>query len=291
MLNKDATHLITGTQPKEYTVKTMKNILKVLSFLAVTGLTLTACGSAASGKPASSGLQQIKDRGYINIATSGNFTPFAFRDSANKIVGVDADWAKIIGTALGVEVRWTAVDFKGIIPGVLQNRFDLALSGMHVTEERKKSVNFSTPYAYDSTVALFRTGAKAVESPADVKGKVVCTIAGSVFETTVKKIGGYAQLVQFTGVAESLQGLKDGRCDVMVGGRAASLFWINSGHGAGFEVSLKDLAGEPVGVAVSKDQKELLAAVNDAIKEALPKDCQPIAEKWTGSKFPASICG
>lgn len=268
-------------------MKTMKNSFKALGLLAVTALALAGCGGADPADP----VQAIKDRGYINIATSGNFTPFGFRDSKNEIVGVDADWAKIIGDDLGVEVRWTAVDFKGIIPGLAQDRFDLALSGIHVTDERKKTVDFSDPYAYDSTVALFREGAAGVQSPADVTGKTVCTIAGSVFEATVKKIGGYKDLVQFTGVAEAQQGLKDDRCDVMIGGRAASLYWINSGQGDGFAVSKEDLAGEPVAVAVSKNQEKLRLAVNAAIEKALPEHCKAIAEKWTGAPFPASVCG
>lgn len=264
----------------------MKNSFKALGLLSVAALTLTGCGGA---EPAN-GVQGIKDRGYITIATSGNFAPFAFRDSSNAIVGIDADWAKIIGKELGVEVRWTAVDFKGIIPGLAQDRFDLAMSGIHVTDERKKTVDFSKPYSYDSTVALSPEGPASVQNPAGVSGKTVCTIAGSVFEATVTKIGGYKDLVQFTGVAEAQQGLKDGRCDVMIGGRAASLYWINSGQGKGFVVSKEDLAGEPVAVAVGKNQEKLRLAVNAAIEKALPEHCQAIAKEWTGAEIPASVC-
>lgn len=265
----------------------LKKSFTAAGLLTAAILALTGCGSDGNTDP----VQAIKDRGYINIATSGNFTPFAFRDSSNEIVGIDAEWAKAIGDELGVEVRWTAVDFKGIIPGLTQDRFDLAMSGMHVTEERKKAVDFSTPYAYDSTVALFREGTSGVQSPADVNGKTVCTIAGSVFESTVKQIGGYKELMQFTGVAEALQGLKDDRCDVMIGGRAASLYWIKSGEGAGFVVSQKDLAGEPVAVAISKNNEKLRLAVNKAIEKALSTRCQSVATKWTGAGFPASVCG
>lgn len=257
----------------------------VLCLIGGAMLTTSACGSSSTNA-----LEEVKDRGTIRIATSGNFVPFIMRDSGNELVGIDADWAQIVADDLGVEIEWVATEFKGIIPGLNQDRYDAALSGIHVTPERQQVVAFSTPYAYDSTVAVFAEDGAPVAGPDDIEDKSVCTVAGSVFEATLKEIGGYKEIVPFTGIAESLQGLRDGRCDVAVSGRATALYWIKSGQGEGFTVSEKDIAGEPVAIAVNKANPELLEAINEAISTALPEECQKIATEWTGNELPAAIC-
>ena len=44
------------------------------------------------------------------------------------------------------EIELSPMDFGGIIPAMQANQLDVAIAGMSITEDRKKIVDFSTPY-------------------------------------------------------------------------------------------------------------------------------------------------
>nr|WP_315989652.1 transporter substrate-binding domain-containing protein [Desulforamulus aquiferis] len=66
-------------------------------------------------------------------------------------------------------------------------RFDIILSGMTVTEKRKESINFSTPYVNDGLVMVVKKGTTGFNSEEDLKDEVVGTQAGSSGEEAVKR--------------------------------------------------------------------------------------------------------
>ncbi|MDF2962933.1 MAG: hypothetical protein K0S39_4668, partial [Paenibacillus sp.] len=177
----------------------------VIVFLLSLVLLISACSGsapapAANGKadPAASSakglLADIKKRGTIVIATSGNNAPTIFPNEKNELVGIDAEWAKIIADHLGVKIEWKRMEFSGIIPGLLTGNFDIGLSGIGVTEERLKTLDFSEHVAYDEVVAVYNKKTTGINSPEDIKGRIVGVVTGSSNgDAPARKIGGYKE--------------------------------------------------------------------------------------------------
>nr|6Y16_A Chain A, Amino acid ABC transporter, periplasmic amino acid-binding protein,Amino acid ABC transporter, periplasmic amino acid-binding protein [Thermotoga maritima MSB8]6Y16_B Chain B, Amino acid ABC transporter, periplasmic amino acid-binding protein,Amino acid ABC transporter, periplasmic amino acid-binding protein [Thermotoga maritima MSB8] len=91
-------------------------------------------------------IDEIKSRGYLLVGLSADFPPFEFVDENGNIVGFDVDLAKEIARRLGVELKIVDMTFDGLIPSLLTKKIDVIISGMTITEERKKVVAFSDPY-------------------------------------------------------------------------------------------------------------------------------------------------
>lgn len=253
----------------------------VILFIVISLLVLSACG-----KSEQSGLESIKEKGKIVIATSGDNPPTIFPNEKNELVGIDADWAVIIAKDLGVEIEWKRVDFKGIIPGITSGNFDIGMSGILVTEERKKAIDFSEPYANDEAVVIFPEEVTNIKSPKDIKDKIVGVVTGSSNgEAPVKEIGGYKELKQYPGVAQALADLQNERVDVVVTGKVAAGHWLKS-EGKGYKMSEEGIAGTGMAAVISKENKDLTEAINKAILKAKEEGkYEEIAEKWLDTTF------
>lgn len=83
--------------------------------------------------------------GKLTMATNAEFPPYEFRES-DKIVGIDADFARAIADKLGMELVIEDMKFDAIIPAVQSGKADFGAAGMTVTDERKDQVDFSDTY-------------------------------------------------------------------------------------------------------------------------------------------------
>lgn len=115
---------------------------------------LPGCGGPAEGDA----LERIRARGELVVATEAEFPPFESVDATGRIVGFDVDLAQALADDLGVRLVLRNVRFEAIIPELLSGKADLILSGLTVTEERRRSVRFSEPYFYTITCLLVRRG-------------------------------------------------------------------------------------------------------------------------------------
>jgi polar amino acid transport system substrate-binding protein len=88
------------------------------------------------------------------VATEAEFRPFEYVLPSGEIVGFDVDLARAIAEDLGVELELKNVSFETIFAELDAGYADLVISGVTVTEERKKTVAFSQPYFYTVTALL-----------------------------------------------------------------------------------------------------------------------------------------
>ena len=108
--------------------------LTKLRALAVAGLML-------------SGAAQAKDWKTVVIGMEGAYEPYNLTDSSGKIVGFEPDLAMDLCARMKVECKIIAQDWDGMIPGLNAGKFDVIMDGMSITEERKKTIDFTDPYS------------------------------------------------------------------------------------------------------------------------------------------------
>ncbi len=96
----------------------------------ITGLTL-----ASAGAP-----------GVTVIGTEADFAPYIFQEADGSLSGFDHDVAEEVCQRARLTCKWQVAAFDALIPGVIDGRFDMAISGIAVTPERDRVIDYTLPY-------------------------------------------------------------------------------------------------------------------------------------------------
>ena len=86
------------------------------------------------------------DQNALVIGMELAFPPFEMLDSSGQPAGVSVDMAHAMGQYLNRPVRIENIPFDGLIPSLKTGKIDVIISSMTVTEDRKKSIDFTDPY-------------------------------------------------------------------------------------------------------------------------------------------------
>ncbi|WP_313118916.1 transporter substrate-binding domain-containing protein, partial [Pantoea septica] len=105
----------------------------------------------------------------LRFASSATYPPFESLDRDNQIVGYDIDLAKALCQQMQAECTFTNNAFDSLIPSLKFRRFDAVISGMDITDDRSKQVDFTQPYYANSAIVIARKG--KFSDFASLKGK------------------------------------------------------------------------------------------------------------------------
>jgi polar amino acid transport system substrate-binding protein len=200
----------------------------------------------------------------LRVATDATFPPFEYTEGGKR-VGFDVELIEAIAKVLNRKVEWTDIDFKGLIPGLLAKRFDVAASAIYITDERKKVVDFTDSYYPGGLVIMTAKGDKRIQGPDDLKGKKVAVQVGTKSVNFLKENIPGIDLVEVEKNQEMFQLVEVGRADAAVTGKPAAKLYARS-RGT-LQVVEKQLTVEEYGYAIRKDEPELVRQFNDALKK------------------------
>lgn len=247
-------------------------------------ISATAFSIVVTGAHAVS-LDDIKTRGYLNAATSGNLPPVTFLNEKNELDGYDVQVEKYVQDKLGIEIRLNRVDFAGILPGLQTGRFDAVFSNINITSERKATFDYSIPYSRSAVVVVKSVKAADINGYKDLTGKRVGAIGGSndgdvPAQEIAKKFGAFGEFKGYAGYAEMFQDMAIGRLDAIVAPDTAAANFIKQRRG------IAAIVGEPyqvrfVGVPMPKGSPEVKAVIDAAINEMREKG---LLDQW-GAKY------
>lgn len=246
-------------------MKFKKVILGGFALLAILGL--AACSSSSNDS-----LSAIKEKGKIVVATSPDYAPFEFQtlvDGKNQVVGADMDLAKAIADELGVKLEISTMSFDNVLTSLQTGKSDIAISGLAVTDERKKSFDFSDSY-YDTKISLLvrKADLDKYATLTSFDGVKVAAQKGSIPENMVKDQLPKANLISLTNMGEAINELKNGQVEAVNLDEPVALSYAAQNEDlAVAKVALKTTDGDANAVAMKKDSKELQEAVNKAIKK------------------------
>ena len=168
--------------------------------------------SLLTGLTSADTLDDIKKKGTLVVGVKADYPPYGFRDPSGQIVGMEVDMAKQVADKLGVKLQLEPVVASNRMQFLQQGKTDLMIATMSVNDERKKAVGIIEPYYYAGGVALLAAKSAKIKSGADLKGKPVCAIQGSYYNTEIQSKMTGTDLVAFKGVPENEQALLNGQC-------------------------------------------------------------------------------
>ncbi|GCB44953.1 ABC transporter substrate-binding protein [Streptomyces sp. NL15-2K] len=125
--------------------------------------------------------EKIRKRGTLEIVdSSGSAAPLIFYATDNKtVIGVEPDLAFLVADVLGLKPHLNPVSWENIFVGLDSAKYDVGLSNITVTEERKEKYDFAT-YREDNLGFEAKKGSGfKVTGPEDVAGKTVAVSSGT----------------------------------------------------------------------------------------------------------------
>lgn len=102
------------------------------------------------------GISLTGSNDVLRFGTSAVTEPFSFIDASQKIVGLDIEIASLVAKRLDMKLEVVNMDFGAMIPALISNKVDMIGACITITEERAKSVLFSSPYYTGGISALVK---------------------------------------------------------------------------------------------------------------------------------------
>lgn len=211
-------------------------------------------------------LAQIKQHGTLTIGLEGTYPPFSFQDQNGNLAGFEVDFGRALAHELGVKPNLQPTKWDGMLAALESRRLDVVINQVTITPERKLKYDFSTPYTVSGIQVLTRKGEeKSFQKPQDLAGKKVGVGLGTNYEQWLKANVPTAQVRTYDDDPTKYQDIHAGRIDAILIDRLAAFDLVTKAGGS-LAVAGRPFAQQEAGVAMRKDNPELLAAVNQAIE-------------------------
>ncbi len=261
----------------------MKKLTGIALAIVMAASMLCGCGSssnktveATTGSKESATVKTVND-GVLTMATNAAFPPYEYYEG-DEIVGIDAEIAKAVADKLGLELKIEDMEFDSIITAVQTGKVDIGLAGMTVTPDRKKSINFTDSYATGIQSIIVKEGS-TIQSADDLKGKKIGVQLGTTGDIYAKDDFGEENVEEYNKGADAVLALTNDKIDAVIIDNEPAKSFVSTT--TGLKVLDTEYLQEDYAACISKDNEELLNAVNGALKE-LKEDgsIQKILDKY-----------
>ena len=252
--------------------------------------------------------------GSIKIGTEGAYPPWNAKNEAGKLIGFEVELANFLCIYMKHDCTIVEQDWDGMIPALTSGKFDAIMAGMSITDERKKTINFSQGYADEvaSLAVMKGSNLEGMDTPkainlstggSDVKNALktlTAALAGKTIGVQTATIHqnflesgdvGSVKVRTYKTQDEVNLDLTAGRIDAAL---AAAVAFTDYAEKSGKPVVLVGPTfaggafGNGVGVGIRKEDTQLLEDFNKAIDTARKQGkISELAIKWFG--FDASM--
>jgi arginine/ornithine transport system substrate-binding protein len=219
---------------------------------------------------AATGLAAAQD---LKVAIDPTYEPFTFKTPDGKPAGFDVDIAQALCEQLKRRCVFVEQVWDSMIPGLQARKYDVIISSMSITDDRKRVVDFSDKY-YNTPSSIVVKKGTPYENPASLKGKRIGVLKGSTQEKyamgELRPAG--VTVVPYEAQDQVYLDIRSGRLDGTVADKVeVQGGFLGKPEGKDYGFVGPDLAdvkyyGHGVGVAMRKGQDKLRQDINTAIK-------------------------
>lgn len=214
-------------------------------------------------------LSEIRDRGHLIIGIKNNRPPLGFVNEAGEISGFEVDIARQLAADLLGDT--SAIEFVPLsnvdrLNSVLEERVDIAIAAITLTEPRRRLVSFSDPYYLDGTAFIVSSD---IQTLRDLSTHRIGLLNRSSTVAHVRYLFPSVQLVGVSSYREGQSLLERGDVDAYAGDASVLTGWLSTQPALAEYVLLPNLISvEPLAVAIPKGTQydELRTAINQSIQ-------------------------
>ncbi|PSJ54254.1 transporter substrate-binding domain-containing protein [Pseudaminobacter soli (ex Li et al. 2025)] len=236
----------------------------------------------------------VASEGELSIGTEGAYPPWSMADAAGNVTGFDADVGALLCAKLDKKCHFVVQAFDGLIPALKAKRFDVIISGMSITADRKKEINFSVGYAELANMFVAPkdsdlVGIKDIDTLLKtLDGKKVGVQSGTTHAHFLEKRVPGADLRTYDTLDQMQIDLATGRIDTAFADLSALQDFLAKPDGQNFQLvdvkiqsTFDPSLGEGIGVGIAQDNTALKADIDKALCELVADgSIGKASEKW-----------
>lgn len=264
----------------------MKKIFKMVWVMFIFSVTLvlsSGCTKKAANET-NNRLEDIINRGYIEVVTEPYFAPNEFIDpsksGSEQYVGSDIGLAKYIADKLGVKLKIIPLEFTAVLSSITEGKYDLAISALAYTPARAEAMIMSKGYYFSEDspgygLLIRKEDDKIIKSAKDLADKTVVAQSGSLQELFAnEQIPEYKELKRVSATTDGILMVEEKKADCCVVAKSMAQLYIDANPGSGlsivenFEFQVdKSLSGTRIGIPLGEE--ELAEKINEIIDEVI----------------------
>jgi polar amino acid transport system substrate-binding protein len=229
----------------------------------------------------------------LRFITDNDYPPFNYLDENGNLTGFNVELAKVICAELKVRCSVQALAWERMITAIENDAADAIIASLAITKKNRRRVSFSRQYY--QTPARFVTrksdGYKDM-TPEILRGKRIGVARNTSHEAYLKAFFKGSIVQSFVTPDTARQALVEGQVDAVFGDGVSLMFWINGIASnkcceySGGPFSEAKFFGEGVGIAVKKNNLQMLKVINNGLDRVQKSGkYQQLFQKY----FPASF--
>jgi ABC-type amino acid transport substrate-binding protein len=206
----------------------------------------------------------------ITVATEAAYPPFNYLDRKGMPAGFEMELAQEACQRIKAECEFIALKWDELIPGLLDKKFDVIMSSMEVTRERRQRMGLSRRYYLSPGAFIAAKGAPFDGPPSLLRNKRIGIQKDSMHaDWADKSFRRSAQLKRFGTLQEALQALARDEIDAVFGDKAQLWLWSQKPEGKCCELVGQDIKDtQTLGVGVAAGLRKEDAKLRDAMNKA-----------------------
>ncbi|GDY26573.1 arginine ABC transporter substrate-binding protein [Agarivorans sp. Toyoura001] len=200
----------------------------------------------------------LADDKPLRVVTEASYPPFESFDEHKQLVGFDIELAKAICEQINRECEFYHQPFDSLLSSVAADHYDVAISALDITEQRKTLVSFSDAYFDNMAVYLTKPELEVASN------SVVAVQSGSSFMRFLREQRPNILSIAYPSYQLALADLNQAKIDAVFLDSAAAHYWLASHPEFVTQVD-ENYPASGLGMAVSKQNEDLLNQINHAL--------------------------
>lgn len=225
----------------------------IIGTMALVGLLLSGANAA-----------DLEGR-VLKIGSDTTYPPLEMIDEVTgEIIGFDIDLMRAICKEVNCQPEFITTAWDGIFTALQQGEFDLVISGVSITEERDKTMDFSEPYLIVNQAILLRVEDSGLTMESfESEGKLLAAQTGTTNAALAEELIGRDKLRLYDTFAAAVLALQNADVDgVIIDGTSAAAY--EQEFAGELVVGIKGLKADPLGI-VFREGDPLVDAINEGL--------------------------
>lgn len=192
----------------------------------------------------------------LRMGVEGAYPPFNFVNSAGKVEGFDVDIGAELCARLKRDCEWTVVPWDGLVPALQAGKFDVLMSSLTITPDRRRQVLFTKPYYFSYGMMIAAKGSVLAFSADGLKGRAIGVQAATTHEAWLRdRFGDAIELHAYPSSDDMFLDFRNGRLDAVFAEAPAMVPWMEKNGGVGAYEQIGENISDPalgteIGIAV-----------------------------------------
>jgi His/Glu/Gln/Arg/opine family amino acid ABC transporter permease subunit len=230
---------------------------------------------------AQSALDRVRASSRLRVGIDATYPPFGIAEGG-EFSGFDVDISRAIARELGVEAELVNASFDGAFPALQNGAFDVVISAVTITAERRATLLFSDPYIAAGQQIVVRADS-AITGPDNLAGRTVGVQINTTAQFVMEKRPGVT-IAKYNTIDLALLDLQNGRVDAVASDGPVLRYMMRSNF-PGLKTAGAEYTDEQFGVVLPRTSDDLRRAVNAALWRLQENgEYAKIYGKWFGQR-------